>query len=130
MTEDRPEPKVEITLSDWADSKPVPFELKQEDIAEIHALMDKVGEKCEALGTSFTFSVVTRLDGNGRSQLQSRMGFTKGSLTQEMWVGQYIATGGLEALCDNIGDLLDAANYRDEQTKTLTLILPSTSIIV
>lgn len=120
----------EVTLETWAESKPVPMKISPEDLAEIHALMDQVGAKCEALGTCFSFHLVTRMDGNGRSELQSRMGFNRNTLTQEMWVSQFMAKGGLEEICNNIGDLCDAANYRDENTKTLSLILPSTSIIV
>jgi len=130
MSESRPEGKIEISLDTWAESKPTPIDLSQKDIDEIHALLDKVGEKCSELGTSFFCSFVTKLNGIGSGTLQSRVGVTKGTLTPEVWCGQFLAVGGLDNLLDNLGDLIDSANARLENCKTLSLILPSTSIIV
>jgi hypothetical protein len=121
---------MELSLEDWAKTKPEPLALSQKDIDEVHRLMDAVGEKIESMGTSFTFSMVTRIDGLGSGQLQSRMSVTTGTLTPEMWVGQFIATGGMDNLLENMGPLISAANDRLENTKTLSLILPNTSIIV
>jgi hypothetical protein len=122
--------KMEYSLDDWVKTKPEPLALDQKDIDEVHRLMDAVGAKIESLGTSFTFSMVTRIDGLGSGQLQSRMSVTPGTLTPEMWVGQFIATGGMDNLLENMGALISAANDRLDNTKTLSLILPPTSILL
>lgn len=120
----------EVSLDTWAASKPEPMELKQEDIDELHDLLTQFGEKCTALGTSFFATFVTKMNGVGASQLQSRIGVTMGTLTPEVWCALYLQTGGLDNLLDNMEDLIDASNERHENCKKLSLILPSTSIIL
>lgn len=121
---------VEVSLDSWAASKPTPMELKQEDIDYIHELLTKVGEKCEELGTSFSASFVTRINGVGASQLQSRIGVTLGTLTPEIWCSLFLQTGGLDNLLDNLESLMDAANDRHEVCTKLSLITKPTSIIL
>lgn len=119
-----------ISLDQWANTKPVPMELTEEEITEIHAMMDKVGERLKELGTSFTFSFVTKTEGTGNGQLQSRVHVTPTAMPPEIWVGMLTATGGLDAVIDSMEALIDASNERVENCTKLSLIVPSKSIIV
>lgn len=121
---------VELSLESWAATKPEALELTQEQIDEVHALIAKVADKCEELGTSFFTSFVTRVTPTGASALQSRVGATPGTLTPEVWCAMFLATGGLDVLLENMEPLLEASNERFEKCTKLSLILPSTSIIV
>lgn len=119
-----------VSLNTWAATKPPEMELKQEDIDEIHALMTVVGEKLEALGTTFNFSFVTKMTALGVCQMQSRMGATLETMTPEFWASMLLISGGLDNLLENMEALLEASNERFDNMKKLSLILPSTSIIV
>jgi hypothetical protein len=121
---------VELSLETWENTKPEPMELTPEGIAEVDALLTQLAEKCEALGTSFFASFVTSVTGTGQSALHSRIGATPGTLTPEVWCAMFLATGGLDNLLDNMEDLIDSSNARFEKSTKLSLILPSTSIIV
>lgn len=121
---------MELSLDMWEKTKPEPIELSAEQIAEVHELIGKVADKCEALGTSFYASFVAKVTGTGQSMLQSRVGATPGTLTPEVWCAMFLATGGLDNLIDNMEPLIDSSNTRFENATKLSLILPSTSIIV
>lgn len=121
---------VELSLESWAATKPEALELTQDQIDEVHALIAKVTEKCDELGTSFFASFVTKVTPTGASALQSRICATPGTLTPEVWCAMFLATGGVDNLLDNMEPLLEASNDRFESCTKLSLILPSTSIIV
>lgn len=121
---------VEVSLETWEKHKPAPMQLRQEDIDYIHELLSKVGEKCAEIGTSFNASFVTKIDALGASQLQSRIGITMGTLTPEIWSAMFLQTGGLDNLLNNMEALLDAADSRYENLRKLSIVLPSTSIIL
>ena len=121
---------VEISLESWAATKPEALELTQEEIDEMHALIAKVVEKADELGTSCFVSFVHKSSPTGASALQSRITATPGTLTPEVWCAMFLATGGLDTLLDNMEPLLEASNDRYENCTKLSLITPSTSIIL
>lgn len=127
MTEPQP---VELSLDGWEKTKPVAMELSAENLAELHGLLDAVAKRCEELGTAFFCSFVNKVTPTGQSSLHSRIGATPETLTPEVWCAMFLATGGLDSLLDNMEPLLEACNNRFENCTKLSLVLPSTSIIV
>jgi hypothetical protein len=121
---------IEMSLESWAETKPEALDLTQEEIDGMHELISKVVERADELGTSCFVSFVHKSSPTGASALQSRITATPGTLTPEVWCAMFLATGGLDTLLDNVEPLLEASNERFEKCTKLSLILPSTSIIV
>lgn len=112
----------ELSLEDWAKVKPEVFEVDQKDIQELHDLFDQVAARLLELGVPYYFSFVTKCNGIGASQLQSRIGAQKDRITPEIWCGQFLANGGLDTLLGSLDVLLDCANEKYELTRKLILL--------